>query len=193
VRAKLDTSATPKVLTLKSAAAKLDAHKGASAELEGSADAVKVASNADVTFTINGAAVQVTATTSLLPATAKLTDIVNGVRVEAEGTVDATSGVLIASKLKFKKAEDEGAQDVELHGKISNYDAKAATFTLRGETVTIDGNTFTGSVKGNSKNRLSTLAAFEAAVLITSNKFEVKGTRAAGGTQVLATMITLDN
>jgi hypothetical protein len=193
VRAKLDTSATPKVLTLKSAVRKLDDHKGASAEIEGSAEAVTVGSNGDVSFTINGAAVRVTSTTALLPVTAKLTDIVKGVHVEAEGTVDATSGVLQASKLKFKKAEDEGAQEVELHGAISNYDAKAGTFKLRGQTVTIDANTFTGSVKGDSKNRLSTLAAFEAAVLITSNKFEVKGTRVAGGTQVLASLIKLDN
>jgi hypothetical protein len=187
VRATLDTSAKPKVLTLTSGAAKVAEHKGKSAELEGNADGVKVEANGDVSFTINGAAVRVTSSTSLSPASAKLSGIVSGVRVEAEGVVDATSGVLVASKLKFKKADDDGAQVVELHGAITGYDAVAGTFTLRGETVSIGASTFANAVSG-----FATLADFEAALLNTSNKFMVIGTRIAGGTKVLATLIKID-
>ena len=45
---------------------------------------------------------------------------------------------LKAAKLKFKKAEDDGDLEVELHGTVSNYVAADHTVVVRGESMVLN-------------------------------------------------------
>jgi hypothetical protein len=192
VRVRIVPGTSPlQVESIKSGVRKLDDHKGAEAELEGNADGVKV-DGADTVFTINGAVVRVTATTSFLPATATLADLVTGVRVEAEGSVNA-AGELVARKLKFKKAEDEHGLEAELHGTISGYDsttsATSRTFTLRGETIVVDATTLAST----KKKAITSFADLDTAAAKAGQIFEVKGIRSADGTKINATFVKKDD
>jgi hypothetical protein len=197
VRARLTpAAAAPFVVSkLKSTQRKLDDHRGGRAELEGTiADWVYAADGKSATFTIGGAKVSVTvsgdaassltavllaeldAALAVLPATP--------VRVEVHGTVDA-DGVLVASRLKVDDDGHEGAGKFEFHGLISNLDATARTFTLRGETVQITNAT---EFKTGSRG-----ASLSEATLVNALKVEVKGRRSADGTAIVATRIQLDD
>jgi hypothetical protein len=151
VRALLSYDTTPKVLGFKSGVRKLDNHKGASAELEGAVEGLKTdattgtSTSGDVTFTLGGAVVRIKASAlaTLRPVPA---DLANGVRVEVEGSVDATSGELVAAKLKFKKAEeDTTGLAMELHGNVERVDTLNKTVTVRGVIVTFNTITWVNS------------------------------------------------
>jgi hypothetical protein len=78
------------------------------------------------TFKVNGGDVQTTASTRFVGGTSA--DLVNGVKVEAEGVVNA-QGVLVASKLEFRSVR------VLLHGRVTARDAAARTIVVLGQTV----------------------------------------------------------
>ncbi|MEY4751306.1 MAG: hypothetical protein RIQ60_3520 [Pseudomonadota bacterium] len=197
VRAKLSYDTPPKVASaFKSGVRKLDDHKGAKAELEGTAEGVNVEPNGDVTFTINGSPVRVSASTVLLPSGSKLTDLASGVRVEVEGSVaasssDATVTELKATTLKFKKAEDEGGLPVELHGNVDSIDLNAKTFVIRGVTVAYNDASFSGN--GNSSKKVGSLSALQLLVGVTSKTAQVEVKASSVGGVMTAKSIKMDN
>lgn len=65
-----------------------------------------------------------------------LADLADGVRVEVEGEMRA--GVLVATKLDFKRGGD---QEFELHGTVESVSLLTQTLVLRGITVTWDNST----------------------------------------------------
>jgi hypothetical protein len=112
VRVKLDPSTTPlKVLSIKGTQRKLDDQKGKEAEVEGVIDADPIAAtNGDLSFTINGAAVLLPK--ALIPAT---TAPVKGDRVEVEGKVDST-GTLVATKVIAHNEANDALVEKEFLG-----------------------------------------------------------------------------
>jgi hypothetical protein len=93
--------------------------------------------------------------------------------------------VLQVTEVEVKQAEDGGGsgddgggQTYELQGKITALDTAAATFVLRGVTVSYTGATFSGGTAAN---------------LAVEVKVEVKGTLAADGITVNATEIQFDD
>ena len=103
------------------------------------------------------------------------TQVVNGARIEVEGRIQG--GVLVATKLEFKKKNDgsnEQKEEFELDGAIESVNAAPQSFVVRGTTITLDANTeFTrGSAAG----------------LTVGARVEVKGVL-SGGHQLLATKI----
>jgi hypothetical protein len=121
-------------------------------------------------FSVNGVAVNASGISP--PAGLAL-----GVRVEVEGT--ARGGVLIASKLTVKAANDPAFQVFELRGPIASVDPARLAFVLRGVTV---------------RYRLGGLTDFRngtAAQLVPGASVEARGLLSADGTQLVATRITL--
>ena len=99
--------------------------------------------------------------------------IVLGARVEVEGS--AVDGVIIAKKVKPENDDDVKAEGFELHGTLSDLDATAKTFTLRG--VTVNYSNLSGSEVGNLANGI---------------KVEVKGIPSADKTALNATRIKIE-
>jgi hypothetical protein len=77
-------------------------------------------------FLVNGRSVTTTSSTRFEDGTAG--DLVNNVKVEVEGIVNA-QGVLVASKVEFRNIR------VQLHGRATAVDAGAGTIVVLGQTV----------------------------------------------------------
>jgi hypothetical protein len=77
-------------------------------------------------FLVNGRSVRTTSSTRFEDGSGG--DLVNNVRVEVEGVVDA-QGVLVASKVEFRNIR------VQLHGRATAVDAVARTIVVLGQTV----------------------------------------------------------
>jgi len=77
-------------------------------------------------FFVDGRRVTTTSSTRFVGGTAA--DLVDDVKVEAEGSVDA-QGVLVASKIEFRQVR------LLLHGRVTAVDAGAGTLVVLGQTV----------------------------------------------------------
>lgn len=77
-------------------------------------------------FLVNGRSVTTTSSTRFENGTSG--DLVNNVKVEVEGVVDA-QGVLVASKVEFRNVR------VQLHGRATAVDAGAGAIVVLGQTV----------------------------------------------------------
>jgi len=112
-----------------SAAGRNQAADGRKVQLEGVVASLSSAS----LFSVAGQAVQASAAT-VSPAG---TVLVAGMRVQVQGQMQA--GVLVASQLQIKDADDDGeddeAQNFEFKGDISALDTQAGTLTLRGAVI----------------------------------------------------------
>jgi hypothetical protein len=152
-----------------SAVRKIEDHD--EAELEGTITASTFAT--DKKFSVNGIAVDATGATFPQGSTG----IVLGARVEVKGS--AVNGVVMATRVSVEDEHEREAAGFELHGAISALDTTAKTFLLRGVTVN-----YAGSVEF----RKGTIAD-----LANGKQVEVKGTRAADGTTLIATRISFEN
>jgi hypothetical protein len=121
-------------------------------------------------FSVNGVAVDASGVTA--PAGLAL-----GTRVEVEGV--SRSGVLVASKLKVKSANDTANQEFELRGAITSVNLATQTFVLRGVNVEYF---LVGSPTDFRDGTATNLAA--------GVNVEARGTLSADGTRLLATRIT---
>jgi hypothetical protein len=219
VRVKVDTSATPKVLSFKSTQRKLDdKFKGKEAELEGVIAGFDSATTGVVKFNLRGAPVSVSTTPTALITQATITALQNGARVEVEGTVDS-AGVLVASKVQLHTETNDALVEFEFHGRIvkpnpvagatpafvNTYDAATRTFqvwsstlvngvlvsTLR-ETIQIvgvDGEPGGTTFVGNKGRAFSETAL---AALGTGGLVVVYGRRSADGTTIIASKVKND-
>ncbi len=114
---------------------------------------------------VNGRTVQTTASTRFEGGTAA--DLANGVKIEAEGRIDA-QGVLVATKIAFKQTR------VILHGRATAVDAAARTLVVLGQSVRADDLTRIDarSSAGNSTQLADIVANVDCV--------EVRGTLVAG-------------
>jgi Domain of unknown function (DUF5666) len=142
------------------------------AEIEGTITASTFAT--DKKFSVNGIAVD--ATNAVFPQ--GTAGIVLGARVEVKGS--AVGGVIIATRVSIETEHDREQEGFELHGAISNLDATAKTFVLRGVTVSYAATTL--------EVRKGTLAD-----LANGKKVEVKGTRSTDGTTLVASRISFED
>ncbi len=137
-------------------------------ELEG-----RVTQFASVTrFSVDG--VPVDASAASFPAGSN--GLVLGARVEVEGS--STAGTLTARTVKVESDNQSGHEDIELEGRISQLDAVARTFMLRGVTVLWDDNTV--------------FAGGRASDLAPNRQLAVRGRLAADGSSVIATSIHVE-
>lgn len=97
--------------------------------------------------------------------------------VEVRGT--ARDGTIVAERVKVLNGSDDSVSGVELHGNISEVDATAKTFVLRGVKVS-----FSGSVSFER----GTIAQ-----LIDGAKVEVKGTLSADRSTLAAAQIKFED
>jgi hypothetical protein len=132
-------------------------------------------------FKVNGMPVDASASTvTFEDGTAQ--QMANGVRVEVEGVT--SGGVLIARKVEFKPASDDGIDghgglEIELHGTIEAAPVGTGSFVLRGLTVHYDGNTrFDGGT---------------AASVAVGARVEVKGNVISGSSDLLATRVKFED
>jgi hypothetical protein len=88
-------------------------------------------------------------------------DLLNGKWVDLRGSIDATSGVFKASRVKFREA-DEDRNEVKLRGAITDF-VDLQNFKVRGVPVTTDGST---RIEGSCPNPLAdgTLVSIEGSV-----------------------------
>ena len=101
------------------------------AEIHGSITAYQSSAN----FVVNG--IPVNASAAQIIGT-----LVVGVQVEIEGSI--RSGQLVATKVAVKTTSQVETQEFEFYGVVSNVTAQ--TFTVRGETFYVDGNTSNSSL-----------------------------------------------
>lgn len=177
VKVKMQTSASSGTwIATKVDSARRNIAEGSSAEVEGI-----VSSYAGLaSFVVDGVTVDASGAGVIFK---KGTNgqLANGVRVEIEGVV--RNGVLVASKVEYRRAEtdeddDDDDDGVRLKGAIESVDAVARTFVIRGTTVAYDNATrFT---RGN------------AASLAAGASVDVKGVVSAGGTRVYARKIRFE-
>ena len=121
-------------------------------------------------FSVNGVAVDAHAITA--PAGLAL-----GARVEVEGT--ASGGVLVASKVKVKSADEVDRQEFELRDRITSVNLPAQTFVIRGVTVSYS------LVAPATDFRNGTVAHLAAGAGV-----EVRGVLSPDGSRLLAARIT---
>jgi hypothetical protein len=161
------------------------------AEIEGYVTSFMSAS----AFSVNGVPVVINAGTKV---EGLATNLKLGAKVEVEGTVVA--GVITATKLEIKSAEDSGSSsnsgsgsgssgsggssgsssaNFEIHGSISALNTAAMSFVVRSLTVTWDNST---EFKGGT-----------AATLANGRNVEVKAVRGADGTTLKATRISFED
>ncbi|HQS32099.1 DUF5666 domain-containing protein [Polaromonas sp.] len=138
------------------------------AEVEGIITALTSTSR----FSVNGLPVDASAATFKNGTTG----LVVGARVEVEGRV--VNGVLMATKVKLEKGEDDKYK-FELHGLVSALDKTARTFMVRGVSVTYS-NTTTLFKNGATLVNLAN-----------GNNVEIKGVL-SNGNIVTATEISLE-
>lgn len=100
-------------------------------------------------------------------------DLRDGVRVEVEGTV--SNGVLVATRVEFRKGVKDKERQFEFHGAIASLDTVNKTFVLRGTTISY-----------------GDLLNMEAS-LVNGVRVEIKGTRSTDGTQINAVRIKLED
>jgi hypothetical protein len=162
---------TRTALSVRTAAPQVEDHD--EAELEGTVTTFTSASS----FSVNGVAVDASKATFPNGSTA----LQVGARVEVKGS--AVNGVVVATEVKTEDENEVEHQEFELHGAISNLDATAQTFVIRGVTVS-----FAGAVRFDKGD-----AAKLATVNGTATIIEVRGTNNAANNSVTATRITFDN
>ena len=150
-------------------AAKIENHD--EAELEGTVTASTFA--VDRHFSVNGVAVD--ATNATFPK--GTAGIVLGARVEVKGS--AVSGVVIATRVATEDANKREVEGFELHGALTELNAAAKTFMLRGVKVSF------ASVAEYRKGSVTDL--------VNGRKVEVKGARSSDGTQLVATRIGFED
>lgn len=103
-------------------------------------------------------------------------DLMNGVRVEVEGQV--VGGVLVASKVSFKRADRQDENDFELSGTVQAVDLTAGTLTVRDTPVKIgDFTTYRGG---------------SATGLTVGRRVEVKAQLQSDGTTLQAVLISFE-
>jgi len=176
VRAKLKTTAVAGVwqaVRIKSAEHKLREHEAHEADLEG----VITVFTSRALFEVNG--LPVDASGSAVVFTNGMASDLSavGMRVEIEGTI--RNGVLVATKVEFHKSTTDSQREFEFHGVISSLDTTLKTFALRGSTIDYSSATFSSHKSA-------------ADLLNDVSKVEVKGTRSADGTHIMATRIKFD-
>jgi hypothetical protein len=142
------------------------------AELEGTIDATTFA--VDKKFSVNGIAID--ASNAAFPE--GTAGILLGAQVEVKGS--AVNGVIVATRVTFEDEHEREQQGFELHGAISAFDAVGKTFLLRGVTVSFAGVSI--------EFRKGTVAN-----LVNGVNVEVKGTRGANASTLVATRITFEN
>jgi Domain of unknown function (DUF5666) len=104
-------------------------------------------------------------------------DIVNGVKVEAEGRM--SNGVLVASLLVLKLQTN-----VRIEAQMQTKDTAASTVTLLGKAVSVDANTaLIDRLASNTQPTVLTLGA-----LVNGDRLEVRAARDASG-KLLATRV----
>ncbi|MFM2056589.1 MAG: hypothetical protein RLY71_974 [Pseudomonadota bacterium] len=176
VRAKLKTTAAAGVwqaVRIKSAEHKLREHEAHEAELEG----VVTVFTSRAVFEVNGLPVDASGA-AVVFSNGTAADLAAGVRVEVEGTI--SNGVLVATKVEFRKSTTDHQREFEFHGAISALETTLKTFALRGSTIDYSGS---GVIfqRGGETN------------LANGVKVEVKGTRSADGTHIVATRIKFED
>lgn len=176
VRAKLKTAAVAGVwqaVRIKSAERKLREHEAHEAELEG----VITVFTSRAVFEVNGLPVDASGA-AVVFSNGTAADLAKGVRVEVEGTI--SNGVLVATKVEFRKSTTDRQREFEFHGAIGSLDITLKTFTLRGSTIDYSDS---GVIfqRGGATN------------LANGVKVEVKGTRSADGTHIVATRIKFED
>lgn len=87
------------------------------------------------TFKVSGLAVAVSASTQYAPGSRTQADLLNGVRVEAEGKL--VSGVLQAERIKFKDAQS-GGSEFRFEGPVTDF-VSAADFKVKGQRIDASG------------------------------------------------------
>jgi Domain of unknown function (DUF5666) len=121
-------------------------------------------------FSVNG--VPVNATNAAFPKGDS--GIVLGARVEVKGS--AVDGTIVATRVKPESDDDISSEGFELHGTISEFNAVAKTFKLRGVTV-----------------NYATIGGGVVASLADGVKVEVKGIPSSDHTTLNATRIKLED
>ncbi len=112
-----------------------EAHDGAfQREVEGLV--TRFASATD--FDVAGRKVTTNASTRYEGGTAA--DLALNVKVEAEGTIDATTGVLLAVKIEFKRGNNAGVAGI-VDNVTADSSGLGGTLTVLGVTITVDNNT----------------------------------------------------
>jgi hypothetical protein len=142
------------------------------AELKGTITATSFA--ADKKFSVNG--LPVDATNATFPK--GTAGIVLGARVEVKGS--AVNGVIVATRVQTESEQDRQSEGFELHGALSNLDAVAKTFLLRGVTVDFNGAAIEFK-KGTAAN------------LTNGRNIEVKGILSSDGTRLTAVRINFED
>lgn len=131
-------------------------------------------------FDISGQAATTNSATAFENGTAG--DLQLNARIEVEGTLDA-SGVLVATKVKFKRAGSAGVSGV-----IEAVDSNAGTVTVLGVVVTVDINT---RMEDKSNARLDSLHLTD---LMVGDYIEVRGQELpANSNRVLAARLERDD
>jgi hypothetical protein len=177
VRAKLDPVQATGVwaaVRIKSAEPRLHDHERQEAELEG----VITTYSSKADFKVNGLPVDASASTVVFVNGTAVDLAATGARVEVDGTV--INGVLVASKVEFRKSTTDHKREFEFDEKIiSSIDTTLKTFVLRGDTIDYSdlGVRFVGGTEADLKNGV---------------KVDVKGNRSADGAQIVATRIKFD-
>ncbi|MEY8878228.1 MAG: DUF5666 domain-containing protein [Leptothrix sp. (in: b-proteobacteria)] len=176
VRAKLKTTAVAgawQAVRIKSAEHKLREHEAHDAELEG----VVTVFTSRAVFEVNGLPVDASGA-AVVFSNGTAADLAAGVRVEVEGTI--SNGVLVATKVEFRKSTTDHQREFEFHGAIGALDTTLKTFAVRGSTIDYSGS---GVIfqRGGETN------------LANGVKVEVKGTRSADGTHIVATRIKFED
>jgi hypothetical protein len=98
-----------------------------------------------------------------------------GSRVKVKGTM--ANGVLVAKEVEMENENE--AEDAELHGAVSGFDAATKTCQVRNTTVTLDSKTVLAAPLAQDGSDLA------------GKVVAVKGK--VTGSKVVATTITLDN
>ena len=132
--------------------------------------------NSATDFEVNGA--KVTTTSSTRFEGGAVTDLANGLRVEAQGTLDA-SQVLVADKIEIRRIAA-----VELESVAANVDAANHQLQVLGVTIAVD-----ASTRFEDKSSAQ-LQMFTLADVANGDTIEVRGyENPAGSGQVLATRL----
>lgn len=176
VRAKLNTTAVAGVwqaVRIKSAEHKLREHEAHEAELEG----VITVFTSRAVFEVNGLPVDASGA-AVVFSNGTAADLAKGVRVEVEGTI--SNGVLVVTKVEFHKSTTDRQREFEFHGAIGSLDTTLKTFTLRGSTIDYSDSGVIFQRGGETG-------------LANGVKVEVKGTRSADGTHIMATRIKFED
>lgn len=176
VRARLQTAAVAgawQAVRIKSAERALREHEAHEAELEG----VITLFTSQAAFEVNGLPVNASGA-AVVFSNGTASDLAAGVRVEVEGAV--SNGVLVATKVEFHKRTTDRQREFEFHGAIASLDTTVKTFALRGSTIDYSGSGVT-FLRGSE------------ASLSNGARVEVKGTRSADGTHIMAARIKFED